>query len=63
MTNFQVSYLVDFGLDLPTPGLKSDYKSAVLPTALPGPANMYACKFMSAHMRACLSACVQMDRG
>ena len=34
------------GFDIATPGLKIDYRSAVLPTALPGPANMHACMYI-----------------
>ena len=60
MTNLHESYLAGFGFDITTPGLKTDYISAALPTVLPGPANMYACIYMCVRAQegACLSVCV-----
>ena len=40
MTNLHESYLAGHGFDITTPGLKTDYRSVALPTALPGPVNI-----------------------
>ena len=40
-SNFHESYLAGHGFDITTPGLKTDYRSAALPTALPGPLNIW----------------------
>ena len=40
MTNFHESYLAGQWFDITTPGLKTGYRSAALPNALPGPVNM-----------------------
>ena len=48
-SNFQESYLAGHGFDIMTPGLKTDYRSAMLPTALPGPLNMRACMHICVH--------------
>ena len=58
MTNLHESYLAGNGFDITNPGLKTDYRSAALPTALWGPLNMRAC--MYAYMCACLNMRVCM---
>ena len=49
--------LAGFGFNITTPGMKTNYRSAALPTALPDPANMHECMYMSvrAQVCACLS--------
>ena len=57
MTNFHESYLARHGFDITTPGLKTDYRSAALPTALLGLLNMHACMHICAMPeRACVYA-------
>ena len=71
MTNLHKSYLAGHGFDITTPGLKTDYRSAALPTVLPGLVNMHASMYMCvrAQVCACLSVRVcmwgdgQTDRG
>ena len=53
-SNFHESYLAGLRFDITTPGLKTDYRSAALPTALPGPLNMRAC----IHICVCALPCV-----
>ena len=62
MTSLNERYLAGYGFDITTPGLKTDYKSAALPTALPGPENMLACMYICvrAQMCACLNVRVCM---
>ena len=43
MTNLHKSYLAGHGFDITTHGLKTDYRSAVLPSALQGPENICLC--------------------
>ena len=58
MTNLHESYFAGFGFDIANPGLKTDYRSAVLPTALPGPANMHAFMYMCVRAQVCACACM-----
>ena len=62
MTNFNESYLAGQWFDITTPGLKTDYRSAALPIALPGPVNMRTCMYICvlAQMCAYLSMHVRM---
>ena len=62
MTNFHESYLAGQWFDITTPGLKTDYRSAALPTALPGLVNMRTCMYICvrAQMCACLNIRVCM---
>ena len=65
MTNLHGSYLAGFGFDITTPGLKTDYRSAALQTALSGPANMHKCMYMRVRaqvyvLSACVCVCVCM---
>ena len=60
--------LAEFGFNITTPGMKTNYRSAALPTALSDPANMHACMYMCvrAQVYACLSVRVcgrRTDRG
>ena len=52
MTNLHESYLAEFGFDITTPGLKTDYRSANCAT---GPGE-YACMYV--YVCACSSVCV-----
>ena len=61
MTNLHGSYLAGSGFDITTPGLKTDYRSAALQTALPGPANMHKCTYMC--MRALVCVCMWATDG
>ena len=73
MTNLHGSYLAGFGFNITTSGLKTDYRSAALQTALLGQVNMHKCMHMCVHVQVCvcvLSMCVcvyvgdrQTDRG
>ena len=58
------SLLAGHEFDITTPGLKTDYRSAALPTVLPGPVNtcMRACMYICvrAQMCACLNVRVCM---
>ena len=48
--------MTGFEFDIATPGLKTDYRSAALPTALPGPVNMFVlCEVLrpSQQLRSC----------
>ena len=56
MTNLHGSYLAGFGFDITTPGLKTDYRSAALQTALPGPANMHKCMYVCVRAQVCVCA-------
>ena len=58
MVNFHESYLAGHEFDIATPGLKTDYRSAALPTALPGPVNMRACMYICVRARMC--ACLNV---
>ena len=57
MTNLHESYLAGHGFGITTPGLKTDYRSDSLPTALQGPENMRACMYICVRgqMCACLN--------
>ena len=48
------NYLAGFGFDITTPGLKTDYRSAALQTALPGQANMHKCMYMCVRAQVCV---------
>ena len=48
------NYLAGFGFDITTPGLKTDYRSAALQTALPGQANMHKCMSMCLRAQVCV---------
>ena len=58
MTNLHGSYLAGVGFDITTPGLKTDYGSAALQTALPGQVNMHKCMYMCVRPRVCVCLCV-----
>ena len=66
MTNLHESYLAGHGFDITTPRLKTDDRSAALPTVLPGPVNrVHVGICVRAQMCACLSVrvCVQAMDG
>ena len=54
MINLHVSYLAGHGFDIPTPRLKTDGRSAALPTVLLGPVNMRACMYICVHVQMCV---------
>ena len=54
MTNLHENYLAGHGFDITTPGLKTDYRSVALPTALPGPVNMHACMYICVRAQVCV---------
>ena len=47
------SYLAGYGFDITTPRLKTDGRSAALPTALPGLVNMRAGMYMIVRAQMC----------
>ena len=52
MTNLHESYLAGHGFDITTPRLKTDDRSAALPTVLPGPVNrVHVCIYMCAQSK------------
>ena len=53
MTNLLESYLAGHGFDITTPGL-TDYRSAALPSALPGQVNMRACMYICVRAQMCV---------
>ena len=57
--------LAGFGFNITTPGMKTNYTSAVLPTALPDSASMHACMYMCVRARVCVAerACVRATDG
>ena len=62
MTNLHESYLAGHGFDITTPRLKTDDRSAALPTVLPGPVNcvyvcMYVCVLKCGRARTCVCVC------
>ena len=63
MTNFHERYLAVQWFDITTPGLKIDYRSVALPTALLGPVNMRSCMYICVcvvkRVRACTCVCVR----
>ena len=68
-SNFHESYLAGQRFDITTPGLKTDYRSAALPTALPGPLNGPATdgrdgqrmeRWVDLHVYMCVRACVHV---
>ena len=54
MTNLHESCLARHGFDITTSGLKTDYRSTALPTALSGQVNM---RCMYVYMCACVPEC------
>ena len=58
MTNLHENYLAGHGFDITTPGLKIDYRSVALPTALPGPVNMHTCMYICVRAQVC--ACLNV---
>ena len=58
MTNFHESYLAGLWFDITTPGLKTGYRSAALPAALPGPLIMHTCMYIC--VRAQMCECLNM---
>ena len=67
MTNLRESYLAGHWFDIMTPGLKTDYRSAALPTELPDPVNMRACMYICVRAQMCtclnVSMCMQATDG
>ena len=67
MTNLHESYLAEHGFDITTPGLNTDYRSAALPTALPGLVNMRACMYIYVRAQMCarlnVRVCMQATNG
>ena len=62
MTSLHESCLAGHGFDITTPGLKTDYRSVALTTALLGPVNMRAYMYICvrAQMCSCLNVRVCM---
>ena len=67
MINLHESYLAGHGFDIPTPRLKTDGRSAALPTVLPGPVNMCACMYICVRVQMCVRlnvrVCMQATDG
>ena len=67
MTNLHESYLAGHEFDITTPRLKTDGRSAVLPTVLPGPVNMPACIYICVRAQMCarlnVPVCMQATNG
>ena len=67
MTNLHESYLAGHGFDITIPRLKTDGRSAALPTALPGPVNMCARMYIYVRAQMCarlnVHVCLQATDG
>ena len=67
MTNLHESYLAVHGFDITTPRLKTDGRSAALPSVLPGPVNMRACMYICVRAQMCarlnVRVCMQATDG
>ena len=60
MTNLNESYLAGHGFDITTTRLKTDGRSAALPTVLPGPMNMRAFLYICVRAQMCARLNVRM---